>query len=883
MDNQNNDKLNLLDLKDLIPNIDIKVYNKPDFTLIEDIEKKHADNIKNINSLKLLDDEMQRKVKETYDDHKQKAIQESNQKQPSFFETQSISTTIEFNKYNLILGENGTGKSKISQKIKEMMKDSYLFDENWVNNNIILPKLGYNKPDIEIFVRKIDKTLEDKNKEYDDFIKEFEQKAFSGKKPDHFDVFTAINFKVKNKDLEKLKDIAPIPHDILFTEEEIHTHFGFENLKERLKEEFSFIKDKLKDTIVNLESNDEKEFLKGDLKPILSSIENIEKLGYLLQKDKLEKRKETILEWLDKTLNSEKIEEITKSREKTEILLVIEKLFSKIISINVEGIKQAIKDHKEKEKQEITLIKLSDDLKKYPFDFINDRIYKDFFDKGLDLIKIDKNTISSQLKDQVCPFCYQNLSHSFQHIITYFEYEKEKLSMQNRSHINTSLDEAKNIYRNLLNEIDQINDNIVRLKENDLKEKIEYSKKEFENTLNGLQDCINNIEELKQEIKDYQKKQQETIKRLIEQYNIYQNINLGIKKDFNDTIKVPEPSKVIKYFISKENINNELEIIKNKKEEAFNSILIDTNSFKDNFKKNWEKLGLSYLKIMVNNTNDKKLPFTVERKSSGQTYHSSELSEGERRILGLCSFITDIDTKKQNNKNIVIVLDDPFNSIDLENTEKCIEFLNKKQKDLKNIKQFFIFTHLPYVFESFYKNITGNDSIRYFEMFKIMTELDISKNDRQLKESIIVIPVQNGFKTTNNHTHIRETIAWLQSNNSIQAKENYKIYLAVLLRRDIEKTIISLTLKNNKNGEVYSLRNYFKKIKEFLKNEKDIINIYSNTSKILHYSANNYIKEEIGEIGETKPEWFSLQDIIDMSNEWIVYKHITSEKETPNV
>ncbi len=176
--------------------------------------------------------------------------------------------------------------------------------------------------------------------------------------------------------------------------------------------------------------------------------------------------------------------------------------------------------------------------------------------------------------------------------------------------------------------------------------------------------------------------------------------------------------------------NKELKRIKKEKSKIIvkleNNIIISLNKYFKHF-------GFDFKVKMKNNTSKEKTLTSLEIES-----HSIEkLSEGEKKILAISYFLTSIEVKLnsmvENNiyKDIVIILDDPFDSNDHTRVDKfknlpfkfnndildlpnmCRKYEKKSSRDVKLI----ILTHNVGVLYSLISNLRNSDSIKNEDLF----------------------------------------------------------------------------------------------------------------------------------------------------------------------
>ena len=257
-------------------------------------------------------------------------------------------------------------------------------------------------------------------------------------------------------------------------------------------------------------------------------------------------------------------------------------------------------------------------------------------------------------------------------LISDFKIKKEaKLNNVYNSVDKVYLCDLKNLLEELNKHISNYNDKI-----------IEYSQKAKEYIDNLSKDTIEkHIQDMLKELKEY--------KNIVLRNQLNENIlNLQIKKkSLADNIANAKQKK------------NDFD---KSQEKYLNEFFEDINNYFEAFGSRNYKINKSVTTRGTNKTYSLELKYKESKISPEKIQFV--LSESDRRALALSIFFTKL--KNTANKEMIIVLDDPITSFDL---ERMNVFINKLKELKDNVCQIFITTH----YQSFFKklvSLTRNDN-----------------------------------------------------------------------------------------------------------------------------------------------------------------------------
>ena len=333
------------------------------------------------------------------------------------------------------------------------------------------------------------------------------------------------------------------------------------------------------------------------------------------------------------------------------------------------------------------------------------------------LLKIIENKKSDRLYEMLrifedestknCPYCLQPLETGYKNDLTISiqkvlskEVEIHRQELRNLIVDEIEIDFAKiselNESRNLKNIVEEVNE-ILLDNNNKLQQKIDnpYNPIEIDDTqIKELYSKLRkSLIEVEKERIGYNEKIQNTklIKEELTKINesiSYYDIKIPYRK-YKEKQKILEEkqkeSEIKKEEYSKKKV--ELEDLKARKKSVKLAIKL--------INKNLEYIFLSKNRLRIDYRDNEYVLL-----SNGNNVKPSEISLGERNIIGLCYFFADIMQNKETSKayedEYLIVIDDPVSSFDFENKVGIMSFLNYQLENflLGNVStRFIILTH----------------------------------------------------------------------------------------------------------------------------------------------------------------------------------------------
>ena len=321
----------------------------------------------------------------------------------------------------------------------------------------------------------------------------------------------------------------------------------------------------------------------------------------------------------------------------------------------------------------------------------------------------EMKVVFSKEKTKKCPFCFQDIS----------EQKKQDLI----SSIEKVLSKEVDIHKEKLKKciIQEVN--------------VDFSGMDVLNSSNYIK-CKDLVEEINREIS----KIREIIYKkfnhpytpiadfesaLIDKLNQYELVRINLQKEiemYNDAVKRIE---ILKKDLFKDNaaiahyeISRDIELWEQavKDQKKANEILEKSNEIINNIRNELNVLRSQKknIKIAVNLINKSlryvffskdRLEIKVENEkyvlyANGRTVRPNNVSVGERNIIALCYFFTELimnqDAKDGYNKKLIIVIDDPISSFDFENKIGIMSLLKSKMSDIikSNLEsQILVMTH----------------------------------------------------------------------------------------------------------------------------------------------------------------------------------------------
>ncbi|GAA7747942.1 AAA family ATPase [Helicobacter pylori] len=372
------------------------------------------------------------------------------------------------------------------------------------------------------------------------------------------------------------------------------------------------------------------------------------------------------------------------------------------------------------------------------------KVGREFIEKGIELQK--------EMSDNACPFCTQKIPHEIiQAYTSYFNESVEKFnqcSLEVSGTLKNILDQwnIKEILQSfekfepfmkkdfstnkesLENALEQIKVLLEKLQKEVGKKEGAKNEKEFQETdkklsenYENLQKCVNETRNILNQKKE-QKKKLEKLKTELKEARIKK-----AKHDSYDSQK------------SKEEAKRKLSAL-NRKHERLNCLLekID-NKLKELYDQKRPDIGIinNYLKALnlPKYSLDKDYRIVLNSDALENSEAKIILSDGEKTTLAFAYFLARLKLfyKKEDLKNLVVVIDDPISSLDeqrIYNTTCLVAKINQelageKLSNKENRVQVFVLTH-NHTFMARLINMVGvGEHVRYFQLERHQGQLKI--------------------------------------------------------------------------------------------------------------------------------------------------------------
>ncbi len=360
----------------------------------------------------------------------------------------------------------------------------------------------------------------------------------------------------------------------------------------------------------------------------------------------------------------------------------------------------------------------------------------------------------------------------------------DKIDVSKVRQIKSILESTSSLIQKYNIAVKKVNSEIEQLQKDSLEGKLDTKKKEIQNEISKLEDEI-----------------------------FYVENKGGIEKYFEATENKNKNDKII------ESLERIYQALKTKIVEQFSKFVEDYFELIQGFVKeispSMEILNINgQAKYDRRNTQDPaQCGFSV--KYNGQDC-AGGLSEGEKQVIALAFFFADL--RKNNDKNKIVVLDDPITSFDAGKRKSTAELI---QRETKDFDQLFIFTCDPLFREYCLKQIT--DERNFYYIFKTRGSSSIHYTPKD-KETIYT-SFETEFKDIESVVGSSENIVVfgqkLRFCLETKIKEEYFGYSEDNLSNMIKK----VTGRNKKEFE------------KLFDNKDTILQIYSycNTGGLAHY------------------------------------------------
>ena len=504
-----------------------------------------------------------------------------------------------------------------------------------------------------------------------------------------------------------------------------------------------------------------------------------------------------------------------------------------------------------------------------------DEKIKRHFAKHKKFIEYAKAQIPENFADENCPLCMQPLANAtkvIEYYRTAFDQTYENAKRQFLADIETATGELKTIKSklNLLPKVTAVFDNLEKIKTNfeiqdiyKLEEKTEQSGKFSDIAIKEIDDLMAALESLKkiereqvdaaklydavtakiQEIEKSVKSVNDLItkkNKLIDDFKGKYSDQSKITGEMQEkTKKQTELNELIDFLKSDKIklIKNQNETLEKKKtlsealkkaQEELNTHLADTipASVISQMIAILGKFNLNFtLEHLTENTNTKDYPFSFKLKDQKGIERDMKdgLSEGERQLISLAFFFA-INENLQNKYKSVLIFDDPITSLDSPNLKILAELIHQKTQEFSQV---LVFTHHPLFFKYLAKCEKPNPS-----------KFGVLKNADQFGGSFVFF--YSGFDLVTEVQQCNQEISQNAQNGNLKPEEIALKY-GQLLRLAVETFIKNDLLmwdKEKKFDEVTeSLKQGKNKMGKLTDDDLEVItNMYKycNYSNLLH-------------------------------------------------
>lgn len=498
---------------------------------------------------------------------------------------------------------------------------------------------------------------------------------------------------------------------------------------------------------------------------------------------------------------------------------------------------------------------------------------KAHFDNHRQFIESARRQIPEDYSGENCPLCMQPLSNATK-VIEFYKsafdqtYEKEKQKFIDDIKIaKDSCEVIKNSFSPLFSNISSIFDNLERIKIDyeisdsytleertdclnkfkdlpskkldELINKLELLKsidKEVFNVLPLYEDIEQQINEIKGSIKDlneYIDKKNQVITAFKEKYSDQAKLTKEIgdkllkKSDLQDLITFLTARKAKRIIAQNAAITQQNGLAKEHGEaqEALKTYLSNSipKNIIDKMKIILGKFNLNFVLEHIQsttNTKDYSFSFKIKDLKGNERKLKEGLSEGERQLISL-SFFFAINENLQDKQNKILIFDDPITSLDSPNLKILADLIHKQTEEFSQVV---VFTHHPL----FYKYLAKYEN-------PAAAKFGVLKNVDQFGGSFIFY--DPGFDLAVEIQRCNEEITQNAQNGNLKPEEIALKY-GQLLRLSVEKFIKHDLLMWNKetNFEKEIISNLSQSKSKIQKLEEEDLEIMINIYKYCNYS-----------------------------------------------
>ncbi|GAA7341549.1 AAA family ATPase [Helicobacter pylori] len=454
----------------------------------------------------------------------------------------------------------------------------------------------------------------------------------------------------------------------------------------------------------------------------INNICEVSKDKFKVQEDALTNLKKDFDELNEAMKEFDDLKEMELPKDYQTIKDKLESLFSFDIDKEVGQVSEEIKEHISKVGREFIEkgIELQKEMPDNACPFCTQEItnniiqaYTSYFNKRIEQFNQDSLEVSGTLKKILEQWNIKEILQSFER----FEPFMKKDSSTNKESLENALDQIKVLLEKLQKEVDK-KEGVKN------KEKFQETDKKLSENYKKLQKCVNETRNILNQKKE-QKKKLEKLKTELKEARIKK-----VKHDSYDSQKSKEEAKRKLSVLNRrhERLNRLLEKIDNKLKELNDQKRPDIETINNYLK------ALNLPKYSL----DKDYRIVLNSDALENSETKIILSDGEKTTLAFAYFLARLKLfyKKEDLKNLVVVIDDPISSLDeqrIYNTTCLVAKINQElaREKLSNEKdraQVFVLTH-NHTFMARLINMVGKHA-RYFQLERHQGQLKIVCKDK---------------------------------------------------------------------------------------------------------------------------------------------------------
>ena len=402
-----------------------------------------------------------------------------------------------------------------------------------------------------------------------------------------------------------------------------------------------------------------------------------------------------------------------------------------------------------------------------------------------------------------CPFCQQEtINENFLNELKNYFNDAYIKDIEHIQKLNTEFQEFKNtinINNYITNEKIHSNynfrENLAILLKN-IETKLQIIEKQIIEKINDPSKVIilSNIDNEIIECNNFIKEINKEILKSNEEYNNKEDTKKELIKQFWSLKKQELSDEILKKKAEIEEIENKINEKNKKVEENLDKMaeidkiindnkpkLIDVQKAVSNINQQLNNMGITdftikSIKNRDNLTEDKSIleefQYTLDRNNTNAEFKT--FSEGEKMIISFLYFIEECKSKLDDNKNIIVVIDDPISSLSSNNLFAIADIIKDLIKQ-KEYVQFFIMTHNLYFFDEIYRFVTNKKNNK--NIFFTNQSYHIKKYDGNSTIGIL----------NTNITTYKYILFWGMYNEIVFFKEDiYNVTLPNIMRNILE-------------------------------------------------------------------------------------------------